>query len=113
VSVDPGPGQHPQGILWHGTSLYLSDLARNGIFRVNVRTGLQKAVAVGAPLISPREIAADGRGGLLTSDASARAVFRIDLRTGAVRTVSTGGSFVAPFGIALVPDCPGARRRAR
>jgi len=113
ISIDPAPGQHPQGILWHGTSLYLSDLARNGIFRVNLKTGVQKAVAVGAPLVSPREVVADGEGGLLTADASAQAVFRIDLRNGAVKAVSAGRGFVAPFGIAVVPECPRARRSAR
>lgn len=103
VSVDPGAGQHPQGILWWQGQMLLTDMARGGLFRVDPTTGAQTPVVVGSGLVTPREIEGDDADHVLVADYSARAVFRVTLSTGAVQTVSSGGLLVGAFGIATVP----------
>jgi streptogramin lyase len=106
VSQDPGPSQHPQGILWWDGRLLLTDMTRGGLFAVDTATGAQSPVVVGNGLSTPREIEGDGAGTVLIADAGARSVFRIDLATGVVQTVSSLGQLLSPFGIAKVPACP-------
>ncbi|WCB94118.1 hypothetical protein DSM104299_02846 [Baekduia alba] len=107
VSQDPGPGQHPQGILWHDGRLLLTDMQRGGLFTVDPASpGVQTPVVVGHGLQTPREIEGDGPGRALIADAGAKSVFRVDLGTGAVQTVTSGGLLMTPFGIATVPTCP-------
>lgn len=98
-------GDGPTGIvLGKDGQLYVSELGRRAVIRVDPASGAETVVSQGGHFISPSGIAKSADGHLLVVDHGADKVVHVDPATGHQQLISSGGQLQAPIDIAQEPN---------
>jgi sugar lactone lactonase YvrE len=94
----------PDGIAWHGDTLYLADEAGRSVEAWSRHRGLRRLCDSRLGIISPEDLVVDGDGSVYFTDDSAGGLWKIDTAGRSSRVAGPDAGLVSTEGIALAPD---------